>query len=52
MAALPTGTVMILFADIEGSIRLWEEYPDAMQDGRARPMLCCDGWRSSQGSIS
>jgi predicted ATPase/class 3 adenylate cyclase len=29
-AGLPTGTVTFLFADIEGSTRLWETVPDAM----------------------
>ena len=28
--ALPTGTVTFLFTDIEGSIRLAQEYPEAM----------------------
>ena len=27
----PTGTITFLFTDIEGSTRLWEYYPDAMQ---------------------
>ena len=36
MAELPTGTVTFLFTDLEGSTRLWEEYPDAMQGALAR----------------
>jgi len=30
MPDLPTETVTFLFTDIEGSTRLWEQYPDAM----------------------
>jgi predicted ATPase/class 3 adenylate cyclase len=30
MVELPTGTVTFLFTDIEGSTRLWEQYPDVM----------------------
>jgi len=33
---LSTGTVTFLFTDIEGSTRLWEEYPEAMQAVLAR----------------
>jgi predicted ATPase/class 3 adenylate cyclase len=36
MAELPTGTVTFLFTDLEGSTRLWEDHPDAMQDALAR----------------
>src|SRR4029078_5115789 len=30
MVELPAGTVTFLFTDLEGSTRLWEEFPDAM----------------------
>src|SRR5947209_4799902 len=36
MAELPTGTVTFLFTDIEGSTRLWEQHPEAMQLALAR----------------
>ena len=32
----PTGTVTFLFTDIEGSTRLWEQYPEAMRLALAR----------------
>jgi predicted ATPase/class 3 adenylate cyclase len=35
-AELPTGTVTFLFTDLEGSTRLWEEHPDAMDAALAR----------------
>jgi class 3 adenylate cyclase len=28
---LPTGTITFLFSDVDGSVRLWERAPDAMQ---------------------
>jgi predicted ATPase/class 3 adenylate cyclase/DNA-binding CsgD family transcriptional regulator len=31
MSALPTGTVTLLLADVEGSTRLWEVQPDTMK---------------------
>jgi predicted ATPase/class 3 adenylate cyclase/tetratricopeptide (TPR) repeat protein len=36
MPELPTGTVTFLFTDLEGSTRLWEQFPDAMQPALAR----------------
>jgi class 3 adenylate cyclase len=35
-AALPSGTVTFLFTDIEGSTRLWEQYPQAMAGALAQ----------------
>ena len=36
MADLPTGTVTLLFTDIEGSTRLWEAHAGAMRTALAR----------------
>jgi len=36
MAELPSGTVTFLFTDVEGSTRLWEQYPQAMKNASAR----------------
>ena len=36
MTELPVGTVTFLFTDLEGSTRLWEEFPEAMQGAVAR----------------
>ena len=36
MAELPSGTVTFLFTDLEGSTRLWQEHPEAMQAALAR----------------
>jgi len=35
-APAPTGTVVFLFSDIEGSTQRWEEYPEAMPEALAR----------------
>ena len=49
---LPTGTVTLLLADVEGSTRLWETQPEQMTDAMARlnRVVCeviasCDGVR-------
>jgi class 3 adenylate cyclase len=34
--ALPTGTITFLFTDIEGSTRLWEQHPEAMEAALTR----------------
>src|SRR6476659_1306342 len=36
MINLPTGTVTFLFTDIEGSTKLWQQFPDAMPAALAR----------------
>ncbi|MCW3053238.1 MAG: adenylate/guanylate cyclase protein, partial [Chthonomonadales bacterium] len=36
MSALPSGIIIFLFADIEGSSRLWEEVPEGMRPAVAR----------------
>jgi predicted ATPase/class 3 adenylate cyclase len=36
VSSRPTGTVTFLFTDIEGSTRLWERNPEAMQQALAR----------------
>jgi predicted ATPase/class 3 adenylate cyclase len=33
---LPSGTVTFLFTDVEGSTRLWDEFPEAMRPALAR----------------
>jgi predicted ATPase/class 3 adenylate cyclase len=36
MSAPPTGTITFLFTDIQGSTRLWEQHPQAMETALAR----------------
>src|SRR5438876_657112 len=36
MVELPSGTVTFLFTDLEGSTRLWEEFPEGMKAALAR----------------
>jgi hypothetical protein len=40
---LPSWMVTFLFADLEGSTRLWEEYPEAMRVVAARVRLDARG---------
>ena len=52
MPDLPTGTVTFLFTDLEGSTRLWEEHPDAMQGALARhDALLRDAVETNNGVI-
>ena len=37
----PTGTLTFLFTDIEGTTRLWQAAPDAMQAALARRRMIC-----------
>ncbi|HEX8990426.1 MAG TPA: adenylate/guanylate cyclase domain-containing protein [Anaerolineales bacterium] len=36
MSTLPSGTVTFLFTDLEGSTKLWEQFPGAMKSALAR----------------
>jgi class 3 adenylate cyclase len=36
MVGAPTGTVTFLFTDIEGSTKMWERHPQAMQAALSR----------------
>lgn len=50
MSELPTGTVTLLLADVEGSTRLWETQPDQMKDAIARlDRTLCDAVATHHG---
>src|SRR5215210_865136 len=51
MADLPTGTVTFLFTDVEGSTKLWERYPEAMQATMARHDEVLRGVMDSSGGF-
>jgi predicted ATPase/class 3 adenylate cyclase len=51
-ADLPSGTVTFLFTEVEGSTRLWEEFPDVMQNAMVRhDELLRDAVESHDGFI-
>ncbi|MDT5159826.1 MAG: hypothetical protein QOC90_136, partial [Mycobacterium sp.] len=50
MSELPTGTVTLLLADVEGSTRLWETQPEAMKAAVARlDQTLCDAVAAHHG---
>ena len=51
MPELPTGTVTFLFTDLEGSTRLWEDYPQAMRGALARHDEILRGAVEGQGGV-
>ncbi len=51
VSELPTGTVTLLLADVEGSTRLWEAGPDAMADAVARLDRCLTDLVSSHHGV-
>jgi predicted ATPase/class 3 adenylate cyclase len=51
MAELPSGTVTFLFTDLEGSTRLWEQHPEAMQVALARHDAILEGAIDACGGI-
>jgi predicted ATPase/class 3 adenylate cyclase len=51
MTELPSGTVTFLFTDLEGSTRLWEEHPEAMQVALARHDAILEGTIEGCGGV-
>jgi class 3 adenylate cyclase len=52
MPDLPSGTVTFLFTDIEGSTRLGEEHPEAMEAALARhKTLLTQGISQHSGAV-
>jgi class 3 adenylate cyclase len=51
VSELPTGTVTLLLADVEGSTRLWEAEPDSMADAVARLDRCLTELVSSHHGV-
>jgi class 3 adenylate cyclase len=48
----PTGTITFLFTDIEGSTRLWEQQPEAMEAALARhDALAADAIQRHEGTL-
>src|SRR4051812_452200 len=48
---LPTGTVTLLLADVEGSTRLWETQPDEMTAALAQLNHAADGLVTAHGGV-
>ena len=48
---LPTGTVTLLLADVEGSTRLWETQPDEMTAAIARLNHTVPGIIAAHGGV-
>jgi Adenylate and Guanylate cyclase catalytic domain len=52
VASPPTGTVTFLFTDIEGSTKLWENDPEAMQASLARhDQILADAIDANEGHV-
>src|ERR687892_1383702 len=51
MPELPSGTVTFLFTDVEGSTKLWERYPQAMEASMARHDELLRGVMESNGGF-
>ncbi|OBB03546.1 transcriptional regulator [Mycobacteriaceae bacterium 1482268.1] len=51
VSELPTGTVTLLLADVEGSTRLWETQPDAMTAALGRLNDAVDGLVAVHGGV-
>ena len=54
VSELPTGTVTLLLADVEGSTRLWQTQPEEMTAATARLNRAvgrprCGPWRGAAG---
>jgi class 3 adenylate cyclase len=50
-AELPAGTVAFLLTDIEGSARLWESVPDAMEIALEQHNRLVNGMIESHGGV-
>src|SRR5882724_9150500 len=51
VSELPSGTVTLLLADVEGSTRLWETQPDAMIAALAHLNQTVDGLVTVHGGV-
>src|SRR5688572_4549829 len=51
MPKLPTGTVTFLFTDVEGSTRLWQAHPLAMEAAIARHDALLRGAVEAHGGV-